>query len=74
MKPDSTGMKWSLSIYAWRPPRWLWSVLPVAGMTFRLRIVIRRFSRSLENLPKAVNLADRVTILDNSSGNYTKSE
>lgn len=36
--------------------------------------VIRRFSRSLENLPKAVNLADRVTILDNSSGNYTKSE
>lgn len=36
--------------------------------------VIRRFSRSLENLPKAVNLADRVTILDNSSGKYTKSE
>lgn len=70
-------MKWSLSIYAWRPPRWLWSVLPrvwpVAGMTFRLS-VIQRFPRSLENLPKAVNLADRVTILDNSSGKYTKSE
>ncbi|WP_368076626.1 zeta toxin family protein [uncultured Desulfovibrio sp.] len=36
--------------------------------------VVRRFSRSLENLPKAVSLADKVTILDNSSGNYTKSE
>ena len=36
--------------------------------------VMRRFSRSLENLPKAVSLADKVTILDNSSGNYTKSE
>ena len=35
---------------------------------------VRRFSRSLENLPKAVSLADKVTILDNSSGNYTKSE
>ena len=42
-------------------------------MTFRLS-VIQRFPRSLENLPKAVNLADRVTILDNSSGKYTKSE
>ena len=36
--------------------------------------VVRRFSRSLKNLPKAVSLADKVTILDNSSGNYTKSE
>ena len=36
--------------------------------------VVRRFSRSLENLPKAVSLADKITILDNSSGNYTKSE
>lgn len=34
--------------------------------------VVRRFSRSLENLSKAVRLADKVTILDNSSGNYIK--
>ena len=28
--------------------------------------------RSLENLPKAMLLADKVTILDNSSGNYIR--
>ncbi len=34
--------------------------------------VLRRFKRSLDNLPKAVELADRVTILDNSTGTYTQ--
>ena len=34
--------------------------------------VIRRFKRSLENLPKAIALADKVTILDNSFCNYKK--
>ena len=32
--------------------------------------VIRRYARSLENLPRAMQLADKVTILDNSFGNY----
>ena len=32
--------------------------------------VVRRFKRSLENLPKAMGLADKVTILDNSFCNY----
>ncbi len=36
------------------------------------RDVIRRFSRSLENLPKAIALADKVTILDNSFCNYKR--
>ena len=34
--------------------------------------VVRRFKRSLENLPKAMALADKVTILDNSFCNYRK--
>ncbi|WP_297894411.1 zeta toxin family protein [uncultured Desulfovibrio sp.] len=34
--------------------------------------VVRRFKRSLENLPKAMTLADKVTILDNSFCNYRK--
>lgn len=34
--------------------------------------VRRRYTRSLENLPKAMLLADKVTILDNSSGNYIR--
>lgn len=32
--------------------------------------VIRRFARSLENLPKAIALADKATILDNSTQGY----
>ena len=32
--------------------------------------VIRRFVRSLENLPKAIALADKATILDNSTQGY----
>ena len=32
--------------------------------------VIRRFTRSLENLPKAIALADKATILDNSTQGY----
>ena len=32
--------------------------------------VLRRYDRSLANLPRAIQLADKVTILDNSSGNY----
>ena len=32
--------------------------------------VIRRFTRSLENLPKAIALADKATILDNSTVVY----
>lgn len=34
--------------------------------------IIRRFKRSLANLPKAMALADHVTILDNSFCNYKK--
>lgn len=34
--------------------------------------VVRRFTRSLENLPKAMALADKTTILDNSSCNYKR--
>lgn len=32
--------------------------------------VIRRYSRSLENLPRAIELADKVIILDNSAQEY----
>lgn len=35
------------------------------------RDVVRRYAGSLENLPRAVRLADKVTLLDNSSGSYT---
>lgn len=34
--------------------------------------VIRRFKRSLDNLPKAIELADRVKILENSTERFTR--
>ena len=34
--------------------------------------VIRRFQRSLDNLPKAMALADRVTVFDNSTGRFVR--
>ena len=42
------------------------------GHDVPVRDILRRFKRSLENLPRATELADRVTILDNSTQNYIR--
>ena len=47
-----------------------WARAARGGHSVPYEDVIRRFARSLENLPKAIALADKATILDNSTQGY----